>query len=86
MPAAMVGAEQAATAARERFRRFYDSDEGRKILYAILVADLGIFREATTQEEVALKNYACYFVREHLGLMEAHDGVAMVGEILKHGK
>jgi hypothetical protein len=73
--------------ARAQTRDFYaSSDMGRRQLYMILVADLGLLREATTPEAIALRNYACYFVREHLGLRDATDALALVGEILNRGK
>jgi len=72
--------------ARAQTREFFNTALGRRQLYMILVADLGLFREARTDEEVALRNYACFFIREHLGLQTAQEALALVGEILKNGK
>ena len=79
-------AEEREALARAQTREFYNSELGRRQLYMILVADLGLLREATTDTETALRNYACFFIREHLGLQTAQEALALVGEILKNGK
>lgn len=51
----------------ETFRRVFKSEDGRVVLNALLF-DLHYFSEATTDSEMALNQYAKYFIKNRLGI------------------
>lgn len=81
-----VTSEELEADLRTSFRRLFNTQDGKKVLYTMLVTDLGLFREAKNEEEMVLRNYASFFVKDRLGLIKASDALAVIGEILKLGK
>jgi hypothetical protein len=57
---------------RRQFRAVFDSQEGTFVLAAIL-DDLGFWREATTPEAMALKNYATVLMKDRLGARDLYS-------------
>ncbi len=61
--------------------KVFSTPEGALVLSSILES-LYWNREAETPDQVALRNYATYFVREHLGVRLGHKvNVAMLNTI-----
>lgn len=53
-------------------RRVYGTEEGALVLTALLHA-LYFTREATTPQEVALKNFATFYLEDALGISLGHS-------------
>ena len=49
-------------------RKVFSTDEGR-IIFNMLMTDLRFFDEANTEAEVSLSEYAKFFLRERLGIV-----------------
>lgn len=60
--------EEQAQALRVACRRVFSSDEGR-VIFNMLMTDLRFFDEAITEAEQSLSEYAKFFLRERLGIV-----------------
>lgn len=60
--------EEQARALQITCRRLFSTDDGR-IVFNMLMTDLRFFDEASTGAEVALSEYAKFFLRERLGIV-----------------
>lgn len=78
-------AELEAREARAMYRRVFGTPEGTKVLTSMLI-DLGLFRETTTPEQAALKNYATDLVMSKIGIKSAGQALRTVEFWLEIGK
>jgi hypothetical protein len=78
--------EAVETEARRTIRQFFTMDKGGDKLLLVLLTDWRFFDEATTPEQIALRNYAVVFVRDRLGIRDVDSRLALVQAMLKNGK
>ncbi len=64
--------DEQANALKAICQRVFTTEEGR-IVFNMLMTDLRFFDEANTEAEVALSEYAKFFLRERLGIVNTLD-------------
>ncbi len=71
--------------ARAMVRRVYSTPDGKRVLTALLL-DLGYFGQAESPGDVALRNFAAFYLKERVGFTKATDAVSVVELMLTLGK
>jgi len=64
---------------KETCRRLFITDDG-KIALGMLLTDLKMFAEIRTEQDMALNNYAKFFIRERLGVRDTKDLTDFIAE------